>query len=159
MKVEPQAEHRWLEQLAGEWEWEMVAPAGPDQPPSQHTGTESAHMLNVWALCHGTYAMPDGGTARTLMTLGFDPTKGKFVGTFVGSMMTHLWVYEGELDPAGKVLTLNADGPNFADPIKTAKYQDVIEVVSPDHRTLTSRFQGEDGQWVQFMHADYRRKG
>ena len=155
---EPLAEHKWLEQLVGEWEWEMEAMMGPDQPPVKHTGTDSVRSLTVWVQCHGSHAMPDGGEAKTVMTLGFDTTKKKFVGTFIGSMMTHLWTYEGELDAAGKVLTLDADGPSFTDPTKTTKYQDKIEVVSPDHRILTSQALGGDGQWVQFMTAHYRRK-
>ncbi len=159
---EPQAEHRWLNQLVGEWAWEMdaqmEAPAGSDQPPTKHTGTESVKSLGVWVMCHGTQAMADGQPGLTVMTIGFDTTKKKFVGSFIGSMMTHQWLYEGELDAAGKVLTLNADGPSFTDPTKTTKYQDKIEVVSADHRILTSQALGDDGNWVQFMTAHYRRK-
>ena len=33
-----------------------------------------------------------------IMTLGYDPQKKRFVGTLIGSMMTHLWVYDGALD-------------------------------------------------------------
>ena len=43
-------------------------------------------------------------------------------------MMTHLWVYDGALDAAGKVLTLDAEGPSFTGDGTTAKYQDVIEI-------------------------------
>jgi hypothetical protein len=39
-----------------------------------------------------------------------------------------------------------------------AKYQDIIEFVSADHRIMTSQILGEDGQWTQFMTAHYRRK-
>jgi hypothetical protein len=92
-----------------------------------------------------------------LITLGYDPAKNRFVGTFVGSMMTNLWVYEGELDAAGKVLTLNAEGPNFADATKTARYQDIIEIDSDDHRMLHSQVLGDDGRWTRFMTAHYRR--
>lgn len=159
---EPQSEHKWLEQLVGEWTYEMEAcmdaSAGPDHAPTKHTGTDSVRSLNLWVVCEGTMPGPDGSAHRSVMTLGYDPAKKRFVGTFIASMMTHLWLYDGELDAAGKVLTLNADGPSFTDPTKMAKYQDVIEMVSPDHRTLTSRFQGDDGQWHQFMVAHYRRK-
>ena len=156
---EPQAEHQWLEQLVGEWEWEMEAPAGPDEPAMKHTGTDSVRSLTLWVQCHGTHAMPDGGEAKTVMTLGYDTAKKKFVGTFIGSMMTNLWVYEGDLDAAGKVLTLAADGPSMIDPTQTTKYLDKIEMVSADHRILTSQALTPDGQWVQFMTAHYRRKG
>jgi hypothetical protein len=115
--------------------------------------------LAVWVQCNGTHAMPDGGEAKTVMTLGYDTAREKFVGSFIGSMITYLWVYEGELDAAGKVLTLNADGPSFTDPTKTTRYQDKIELVTPDHRILTSQALGDDGTWVQFMCAHYRRTG
>ena len=89
--------------------------------------------------------------------LGYDPQKKRYVGTWIGSMMTHLWIYDGELDASGKVLSLAADGPSFADPTKTAKYKDVIEIKNDGHRILTSHVLGEDGKWTQFMTAHYRR--
>jgi len=158
--VEPQAEHKWLGQLVGEWAWEMDASMGPDQPPMKLSGTESVQSsLGVWVQCHSNQNTADGKPALTVMTIGYDTAKKKFVGTFIGSMMTNLWVYEGELDASGKVLTLAADGPNFADPTKTTKYLDKIEVVSPDHRILTSQALGDDGRWHQFMTSHYRRTG
>ena len=163
MHTEPQKEHQWLQKLIGEWTSESECDAGPGQPRQKLTGTETVRSLGgLWTLAEGQGEMPGGGVARMLMTLGYDPQRKRYVGTWVGSMMTHLWVYDGELDPAGKVLTLNAEGPAFGPdgvPVagKTAKYQDVIEFVSDDHRTLTSRTRGEDGTWHQFMRADYRR--
>lgn len=156
MHAEPQKEHKWLEQLVGEWESRMEGSGPPGQPPVVHTGTESVRSLTVWVQCEGT--MPGDVAMKTVMTLGYDPAKKKFVGTFIGSMMTHLWVYEGELDASGKVLTLDADGPSFTDATKTTKYKDAIEIVSPDHRLLTSRFLGDDGEWHHFMTAHYHRK-
>ena len=157
---EPQDEHRWLQRLVGEWRWEMDAPAGPDQPPAKHEGTETVRPLGeLWTLGEGSSTMPDGSPATTLMTLGYDPARQRFVGTFVGSMMTHLWIYEGTLDEAGKVLTLDTEGPDFSGEAKMLSYQDVIEWVSDDHRVLRSRMLGDDGEWRQFMEAHYRRVG
>jgi hypothetical protein len=99
-----------------------------------------------------------GGPATTLFTLGHDPAKKRFVGTFLGSMMTNLWIYDGGLDAAEKVLTLDTEGPSFTDPNKTARYQDVIEVVSDEHRILSSQVLGDNGQWRRFMTAHYRRR-
>ena len=73
-------------------------------------------------------------------------------------MMTHLWVYDGALDAAEKVLTLDAEGPSMADHSVMATYRDVIERASDDHRILTSHVRGDDGTWHQFMTAHYRRK-
>ena len=61
----------------------------------------------------------------------------------------------------GKVLTLDAEGPSFtpdgAPGGGTTKYKDAIEIVSPNHRILTSRMLTPDGTWQQFMTAHYRR--
>jgi hypothetical protein len=132
---------------------------GPDQPPIKTTGTELVRSLGgLWTIGEGEGEMPGGGTARTIMTLGFDPQTQRFVGTFIASMMTHLWPYSGTLDAAEKVLTLDSEGPSCIDPGSTARYQDIIEFLSDDHRTLSSQFRGADGQWVHFMTAHYRRK-
>jgi hypothetical protein len=147
-----------LQQLAGDWTFESEAPAGPDPSCAKFTGTESVRSVGeVWVLCEGRSAMPGGGIGTTVMTLGYDPAKKRFVGTFLGSMMTHLWPYEGQLDATGKVLTLDTEGPSFTAEGKMAKYKDVIEIKSDDHRTLTSHALGDDGQWHQFMTANYRR--
>ena len=44
-----------------------------------------------------------------------------------------------------------------AAPGRTAKYKDVIEIKSADHRILTSFFLGDDGKWQEFMTAHYQR--
>ncbi len=159
MQAKPQTEHGWLQQLVGEWTGEFECVMGPDQPPSVHTGREVVRSLGgVWVLGEGEGEMPGGGLMQSVMTIGYDPLKRQFLGTFIASCMTHLWVYEnGSLDESGKVLTLNADGPSFTDPTKMAKYQDIIEFKSDDHRVLSSRFLGDDGQWHHFMTANYRR--
>ncbi len=158
MKAQPQHEHEWLQQLAGEWTYESEAACEPGKPPETFSGSESVRTLgDLWVLCEGRGEMPGGGTAITLMTLGYDPGKGRFVGTWVGSMMTWLWVYDGSLDAAQKVLTLETEGPSFSEG-KLATYRDVIELRSHEHRVLTSHVLGEDGTWRGFMTAHYRRK-
>jgi len=73
-------------------------------------------------------------------------------------MMTHLWVYEGELDASGTVLTLHTEGPNVSAPEKTATFKDIIEFKGDDHRVLTSHMLGEDGKWQKLLVTSYRRK-
>jgi hypothetical protein len=159
MIVKPQQEHEWLQKFVGEWTSEAEMIMGPGQPPSKSKGVERVRSLGgVWIVAEGEGEMPDGNVGTTIMTLGYDPQKARYVGTFIGSMMTNLWVYEGSLDAAGKLLTLDTEGPSFSDPKKIAKYQDSIELVSDDHRVLRSRVLGDDGQWQDFMTAHYRRK-
>lgn len=159
MKTAPHPSHQWLQQLVGDWSYETEATMAPDQPPAKFHGTEHVRSLgDHWILAEGSGEMPGGGTATMLMTLGYNPPTQRFVGTWIGSMMSHLWIYDGELDAKGKVLILNTTGPNMAGDGAMAKYQDIIELKSNDHRTLTSRMQGEDGEWHQFMTAHYHRR-
>ncbi len=155
----PQKEHEWLRKLVGEWTSEAECIMGPDQPPMKMQGTETVRSIGgLWTVAEGRSDTPGGGDASMIMTLGYDPQKGRFVGTFIASMMTHLWLYEGSLDASGKVLTLEAMGPTMKGDGKMAKYHDIIEQVSDAHRTLKSEILGEDGKWTQFMTAHYRRK-
>lgn len=132
---------------------------GPDQPPMLHTATESGRMLGeLWLVSEADADMPEGGRMKSVLTLGYDPERKQFIGTFISSMMTYLWLYEdGQLDEAGKKLTLHATGPSFASERATAKYQDIFEFHSADHRTLTSLVQQDDGTWQQVVKVDYRR--
>jgi hypothetical protein len=92
-----------------------------------------------------------------VLTLGYDPQKKRFVGTWFGSMMTALWIYDGQLDSTGNLLTLDTEGPSFTGDGTLAKYRDSIEVKSQDHYILRSATQGEGGRWSEFMTSHYRR--
>ena len=157
MLSEPQKEHRWLDQLLGEWTVtsDMMDPASGDVSPWIER-VRSLHGL--WVVAEGEGEMPGGGAATTIMTLGYDPRRQCYVGTWIGSMMTHMWVYEGHLDSAGKVLTLDCEGQDFEQPERMARYQDIITMKSPDHRLLTARMLAADGTWKQIMQAEYRRR-
>jgi hypothetical protein len=156
MKEEPREEHRWLEKLVGEWTYEGECIMGPDQPPMKMSGVETVRSLGgLWTIGEGENTGPDGGGGKTVMTIGFDPKSGRYVGTFVASAMSHLWTYDGAIE--GDVLALDADGPSFTGG-GTTKYRDTIEFSDADHRTLKSHARGEDGKWVHFMTAHYTRR-
>lgn len=159
MQAEPQPEHRWLQQLVGEWTYEVEAQLEPGKPLEKFTGDETVRSLGgLWILAEGKGEMPGGGTATMLLTLGYDPQKKRYVGTWVGSMMTHLWVYEGALDSDGGILTLDTEGPDMSAKGKAAKYQDVYVIKSDDQRTVTSKILADDGTWQVMMKASYQRK-
>lgn len=159
MKAEPQAEHEWLQQLVGEWTYASECDMGPGKPATRFEGTESVRSVGaLWIIGEGKCEMPDGDTGTMIITIGFDPAKKQFVGTWIGSMMTLLWVYEGALDATRKVLTLEAEGPDFSSAGRRTKYQDIIEINGPNAHTFSSRMLGEDGTWRTIMTARYRRR-
>jgi Protein of unknown function (DUF1579) len=151
----PQREHKWLRRFVGEWTSETEMSMEPGKPPEKCYGTESVRSLgDLWILAEGRGDMPGCGPVSMVLTLGYDPQRKRFVGTWIGSMMTHLWV-----DPAERALTLEAEGPSMeAREAKMGKYRDVMEFRSDDHRVLSSYTLGADGAWHQFMTVHYRRK-
>jgi Protein of unknown function (DUF1579) len=157
---EPSPEHHWLLQLVGDWDFSCECSMGPDQPPLTSTGKQSTtSMGSIWILGEMQSFSPEGQPDRSLMTLGYDPAKKRFVGTFVTSCMTHMWPYDGQLDATGKVLTLDSEGPGFAGDGSMARYQDVFEIIDRDHYLLKSSVLNPDGSWKQFMSGKYTRAG
>jgi hypothetical protein len=157
MKNEPVEHHLWLRRLVGEWTVRSEATMAPDAPPEVLHGEESVRALgDLWVLCEGTGEMPGGGEFTNVMTLGYDVDRARYVGTFVASVMSHLWVYEGER--VGDRLTLNNEGPDFTGGGGTAHYRDIVEFQGDDARTMTSEMRRPDGTWFPFMRAEYRRK-
>ena len=159
MNAKPQAEHEWLMQFVGEWNCESECPGEPGKPPTKMTGTESVRSLGgLWMVSEGTFTGTESGSWKSITTLGYDPQAKAFVGTFIATMMTHLWPYRGSLNAEKTVLTLDSEGPSFSGDGTMQKYQDIVTVVSKNHRILTSQVQGPDGKWTQFMKMDAFRK-
>lgn len=150
-------EHQWLARLEGDWSYEHDA-AEPGQPPRMIGGVERVRSLGGgWTILEAERE-PTGEHGRSMMTLGYDPARGRVVGTFVADMLQHLWVYDGAFDPSGRTITLDTEGPRFDGGEGMARYQDVVELVSDDERTLRSRVLGADGEWREFMIVRYRRR-
>lgn len=156
--VQPSKEHSWLKQLEGEWDLEGEAIPGPGKPPLKSTGHESAKMLGGFFLVTDLEGKGDMGEMHARMAVGYDPKSKKYTGSWVSDMDATHWVYTGEVDASGKKLALLADGPDMADPTRTAKYKDEYEIVDADHRVLRSSLQSADGKWTEFMTMRYTRK-
>jgi len=155
--TKPQEQHRWLERFTGKWVVESECAMSPDQAPAKTTGNYVGKTLGgLWLVGEGEAKSPEGGDWKSIITLGFDPTTNKFVGTFIASMMTHLWHYSGTLDAAKKKLVLDTTGPKCQEP-GMANYQDVIEIVDDNNWLLWSQMQNDDGKWQKIMTAHHRR--
>lgn len=156
MMATPQKEHEWLQKLVGEWRVQGEANMGPDQPPERFESLETVRSIGgLWTVAEQRGQMPDGSDSVMITTLGYDPGRGRYVGTFIASMMTQLWIYEGTVDASGKVLTLNTEGPDMTG--KLIPMQDIMSVEDENHRTLRSVMQTESGEWREIMVAHYER--
>ena len=155
---DPERNAQWLQQLAGEWTCTGEAWMAPDAEPMTMESTETIRTIGDQWIVAESHADFQGEPFHSVMALGYDPNEGAFVGTWIDSIQTTLWVYRGTLDAERKTLTLEAEGPTFGDPNVTTSYRDALTIVSPDHKRMTSSAKMEDGTWVTFMKADYKRK-
>ena len=152
----PQKEHEWLQQLVGEWDTEGEAILDPGQPPVKTKGSESNRTIGGYWV-QGEHKGEFMGTPFTgILTLGYSPEKKKYVGTWVDSMTSTLWTYEGTVDAGGKTLTLLAEGPG-PEPGKRLKFREAIEVKGKDHKVFRSEVE-KDGKWVTHLTMQYRRR-
>lgn len=153
----PQKEHAWLQQLTGDWETEIEMCGAPDQPAMKTKGTDQVRMIGgFWLVSEGRN---DAFPYVCRLTLGYDPLKQKYVGTWIDSMSSYLWHYEGVVDAIGRRLTLETEGPFPPMPnAPMTKFREVTEIKSKDHRVFTSARLAEDGQWVTCVRINFRRK-
>jgi hypothetical protein len=155
---QPTPQHQWLQQLVGQWDAEVHLFMEGQEPV---VSSGSLHVRPVGAFWTvGEHQGQFLGQPFTgLQTLGYDPERQKYVGTWVDSVSGYLWTYEGALNEAGSVLTLATEGPCPARPGQLSEFKEVIEVKSKDHQVFTSSIKNEDGEWTTNMKIiDHRKK-
>lgn len=154
---QPTKEHEWLKQYVGEWDTETEIFMEPGKPSLKAAGHETARMVGgFWVMGENKGEMM-GQAFTGIMTLGYDPEKKKYIGTWVDSNTSMLWQYSGTVDETGKVLTLETEG--FC-PMEgqVCQFKDIVEFKSKDERVLTSTRLGKDGQWTKMMTMTAKRK-
>ncbi|MEM9372876.1 MAG: DUF1579 family protein, partial [Planctomycetota bacterium] len=125
MHAESTPQHDWLMRLVGSWDFEHEYDLGGEKGRS--TGSEVIRRFGShWIIGEMTGVVSDGTSMDSVLTLGFDPRRGRFVGTWIGSPFAHLWVYEGVLEVSSDTLTLDTRGPAFEDPAMLIDYQDIV---------------------------------
>lgn len=154
----PQKGHQWLQQFVGDWVAESKATMVPGQPEIESKGTMKARSLGGIWIINELNAQMEGAEMTGIQTIGYDPATKKYIGTWVDSMTSHMWIYKGTLDASGKKITLEADGPNFMSPEKTTKFRDEYEFKTADQIIVTSSMLGEDGKWSTFMTGTMTRE-
>jgi hypothetical protein len=124
------------------------------------TATERVRMLgSYWVVAESEGDCPGGGgTARMIITLGAEPATQRFRGTFVGSMMPWMFVYDGALDDSAMALALDTEGPAMTGE-GTARYRDTMAMEGDAARILTSEVLLPDGSWQRIMTGRYERVG
>lgn len=154
----PEKEHEWLRQFTGVWSTHSKAEMGPGQPAMECSGSITSRMAGGFWVINEMKGDMAGTPMFGVQTIGYDPSRKKYVGTWIDSMSSYMWHYEGTTDKAGRVLTLEAEGPNFMAEGERTKFQDIYEFKSADEIAISSRMLAKDGKWITFLTGTARRK-
>lgn len=159
MEIKAIAEHRWLQRLIGEWTFTGSGLLGAEGGRDNFSGRETVRRLGEFWIAVEAESTAGGAITRSMMTLSFDLFRRRYVGTWAGSMMPALWVYDGQLDSSKRVLTLETEGPSFEQDGHIASYRDLLTVIDDDTRRVQSFVMAETGRWREFMFSEYKRVG
>lgn len=154
---QPEAEHLWLKQFAGEWTSSSKSTPIGEQPAMESSGKMSSKMLGGFWIINKMDAEVGGMKFKAIQTIGYDTKKKKYVGTWVDSMMNYMWHYEGTVDKTGKKIQLVAEGPNMIGGTGKALYRDSYEFKSADRIIATTEVQDDTGQWIIFLTGELVR--
>lgn len=157
----PSEHHRFLDRLVGDWLY--VTSTGqeaydPEDPLKRWT--EKVRSIGgLWIVAEAEGGMGEGERGTMIITLGYDPRVGHYVGSWIGSMMDKFWVYKGWLEDDGQTLVLEAEGPSMEDPERTELYRDVIHFIDDDNRRFSGSVRKPDGSFHTFMTSVSKRIG
>jgi Protein of unknown function (DUF1579) len=131
----PTAPHKMLAKLVGSWTTKTRAwcEMGPDNPPMESTGTCEQKMLFGGRYLQQEYTGEMMGKPFTGTNLiGYDNHTKKYVSTWIDSMSTGIYYFEGTASADGKTITQES---SYDDPIKgPTVWRSVTKIV--DDNTL-----------------------
>lgn len=154
---EPTPAHAWLEHFIGEWDvtnYLYMEPGGEPQQ-SKASATCAWKIPGKWveeSFEGSMMGMPFSGFGMT----GFDNVKKQYVGTWMDTMGSGLYVSYGSVSPDMKVLTMfgKMDEPMTGEMGKTIMHQ--VTIHSEDHHTF-EMYEVVYGEPFVVMKMDYRR--
>jgi hypothetical protein len=154
----PGRQHETLKQFEGSWDAVSRFMTEPGKPMAESKGVEIASMgLGGFWLTYEYKGEMNGASFTGRGTMGFDQQKQKYVGTWIDSSKSGLFLSEGTADDQGKVFTLIAQGYCDAQG-KAITMKQVMELKDKDTRKLTFLTPNPDGKDMVVGTIDYARR-
>jgi Protein of unknown function (DUF1579) len=149
-------EHELLKSDVGTWDAtvESFMPGAPQ--PMVSKGTETNTLVGGMWLVTDFKSDMMGEPFQGHGVSGWDPTKKKYVGTWVDTMSTGLGLSESTYDAATKTMTGTFEGPGPAGEIM--KMKSTVVLKDADTRVFTMSGPGPDGKDTTMMRITYKRR-
>lgn len=149
---------KWLRQYIGEWETEVDVMMGPGEPHVKSSGSEKTRLLGDYWIVMESKSDIKGSASESLLTLGYDDARKKFVSSWVDTGTSMLWTFEGKLDPSGRILTMESEGGGIHILGKKPRFKEVTEFKTADHRVYTLSMRQDKGDWLVLTTLHAHRK-
>ena len=112
----PGPPHKMLARLAGSWTTRTKAWMEPDKPPAEGKGICEQKMLLDGRYLHQEYAGEMMGDPFSgINVIGYDNHTKKYVSTWIDSMSTGIYCFEGTGSGDGKTITQES---SYDDPVR-----------------------------------------
>jgi Protein of unknown function (DUF1579) len=153
----PGPEHEMLKRDVGVWDATVEMQGPPGTPASVSKGTETVSLIGggLWQITEfkgEIMGQPFEGRGAT----GYDPSKKKYVGTWVDSMTAGLSTVEATLDSSKRVMTGTMEGTDPTGAVSRMK--EVTEWKDADNRVFTLYIPLPDGKEIPVMKITYKRR-
>jgi hypothetical protein len=146
-----------FKRLVGNWTFESEAILAPDQPRVKAKGTERVRALGAfWVILEAKLTVM-GTPIDAVMTIGTTQSNKILEGAWVSSASGKMVTYKGTLSKDGNTVELATEMPNPMKGGKKYKHKDVISMQGNDRRTLKSFILEDNGKWVEYLSATYKR--
>ncbi len=153
----PGAPHKLLKSMTGIWQTKTKACMESGKPPVESTGTCEQKMILGGRFLQQEFTGDMMGAPFTGIGItGYDNHKKKYVSTWMDSMSTGIFYFEGTADADGKTITQEC---RVDDPVKgPMKWRSVTKIV--DDKTHLFEMYGTDksGKEELMMEIAYTRK-
>jgi hypothetical protein len=152
----PGAAHRLLATMAGSWATRTRAWMDPDKPPMEGTGRCEQKMLLEGRYLQQEYSGEMMGSKFTgINVIGYDNHKNKYVSTWIDSMGTGIYYFEGAASADGRTITQES---SYDDPVRgPTVWRSVMSIVDDNTVEYDMYLISEDGREEKMMEMTLTR--
>ncbi len=153
----PGAPHKLLTGMAGSWSVQGFCWMEPGEPPIGHTGRSEQKMVLGGRFLQQEFIGEMMGRPFTgIGFMGYNNHTGKFISTWMDTMGTGIYFFEGIAGPDGRTITQNC---SYDDPVRgQLKWRSVTRMVDHDTMQFVMYTTDKSGREEKMGEMTYTRK-
>ena len=154
----PGAPHGLLAEMAGSWSVQSRCWMDSSAPPMESDGDAEQRMVLDGRFLQQDYSgVMMGGPFQGIGFTGYDNHTKKFVSTWMDTMGSGIYYFEGSADESGKRITQTC---NYDDPVRgPLHWRSVLTIVDHDRLECEMYITDKSGKEEKMGEMTYTRKG